>query len=67
MEIVSNEDAVKRIRKIVEEEGSQAAAARRLKISPMYMSDILHGNRGVSPKLAERLGLERRIVFVKKD
>lgn len=43
--------------------GSQAETARRMGISPQYLSDILRGNREPSESVAKLLGYERGVVF----
>ena len=45
---------------------SQRAVASALGFSTPYLNDVLHGRRGISITLAERLGWKRMVVFVKK-
>jgi hypothetical protein len=49
----------------VEREGTQTALARDLGISGVYLGDVLHGRRGISEKLAGKLGWRKVTVFVK--
>ena len=49
----------------VEREGTQTALARDLGISESFLGDILHGRRGISEKLANKLGWKRVTVFVR--
>jgi plasmid maintenance system antidote protein VapI len=44
---------------------SQRAVAAALGLSTPYLNDILHGRRGISITLAERLGWKRVVVFVR--
>jgi plasmid maintenance system antidote protein VapI len=43
--------------------GSQSAVARELGITRAYMSDIVRGRRGISPRIANSLGFKKRVVF----
>ena len=45
---------------------SQTAVARELGIKVPTLNPVLHGKRGVSGRLADRLGWERVTVFVKR-
>jgi len=49
------------LQRIVDERGSQAAAAKHLGIAPSYFSDLLRGRRRISDRILRKLGL-RRIV-----
>lgn len=44
---------------------SQKAVAARLKISPQYLSDILHGRREPSSAVAAKMGFTRVVTYVK--
>ena len=43
--------------------GSQRRAAKELSISASYLGDVLHGKRGVSDELAQRLGWRRTVRY----
>lgn len=45
--------------------GSQNSVAARLDITPQYLSDIRLGRREISGQVAEKLGYERVVQFVK--
>lgn len=45
---------------------NQRDAAVRFRVSTSFLSDVLNGRRGISDELAQRLGYERKIVFVKR-
>lgn len=49
---------------LIEGKGSQLKAAAHLGISPQHLSDIVSGKRGISDAVAQKLGYERRFVFV---
>ena len=65
--VISEEAALDLIIDIVDEEGSQYAAAERLGISPAYLSDILSGARSISDKVANKLGYSKISMFEKQD
>lgn len=42
---------------------SQKEVAKRLRLTPQYINDVLHSRRPVSAKMAKKLGYKRIIVF----
>ena len=44
---------------------SQAKLSEELGISSQYFNDILHGRRSISFEVAQTMGYEKRIVYVK--
>lgn len=65
--VISEQDALDLIIEIVDEEGSQSAAANRLGISAAYLSDILSGARSISDKVANKLGYSKVSMYEKQD
>lgn len=59
-------DPLRKLRVIVEEHGSQKAAASKLNICQTTLSAILLGRRDVPKTLAEKMGLEKKLVYVEK-
>lgn len=53
-----------RLREAVNEAGGASALARRMQVSPVYLSRVLSGNRLPSSKITEYLGYQRVVVFV---
>ncbi len=45
-------------------DGNRKDLARRLKISPGFLSDLFNGNRAPGPALLKKLGLSRREIYV---
>lgn len=64
---ITHDKALELIKQIVHEEGSQAGAAKRLDISPVYLGDILKGNRQISDQVARKLGYRRVTAFEPLD
>lgn len=60
---ISNEKAIDLLKKLADEKGSQAKAARSLKISPAYFSDMVTGKRAISNQVAKKLGYKRVPAF----
>jgi hypothetical protein len=56
-------DVRKEIRAKVKTDGLRVTA-RRLKISPSYLSDVLNLKRGIGPKIAKILGYKRDKITV---
>ncbi len=48
------------LRKIVEADGSEYRAAKKLELTRQYVNDLLTGDRQPGPKLIDALGLEVR-------
>ena len=65
--IVAEHDMRDTLTVMIDERGSQRAVAQELGVSQAYLGDVLHGRRGVSAKLAGKLGYERVVVFVRRD
>ena len=42
---------------------SQKDVAKRLRLTPQYINDVLHQRRPVSAKMAKKLGYKRVVVF----
>ncbi len=42
---------------------SQKEVAKRLRLTPQYINDVLHRRRPVSGQMAKKLGYKRVIVF----
>jgi len=51
------------LKRVIATEGSQSAAARRLSITPQYMSDLLRNRRQPGPALLRRLGLRKIVTY----
>lgn len=51
--------AEKRLRAYVRSAGSQKSAALSLGVSQQYLSDVLNGRRGITPRVLAQLGLRR--------
>jgi hypothetical protein len=58
-EILTEQELLEHIKKLIEEKGGQKAFAGFLKMSSAYLCDIFHGNRPISKKLAKKLGWEK--------
>lgn len=61
---MSPDEFVKYLKSLAGENGSQGALAEKLKISPAYLNDVLHGRREPGRKICEPLGFERVIRYV---
>jgi hypothetical protein len=63
---LSREQLTQLIADLVQNEGSQAAAAAKLKISPTYIGELLRGTRTPGPSILKFFGVERVITNKKK-
>lgn len=52
-------DPLETLQDLVKKMGNQQAVARSLNITPQYFSDILRGQRDLSPQIAKKIGLKR--------
>ena len=58
---------IKKIEQIIEERGTQKAAAEFLGVSSQFLSDILKGRRDPGKKILDRMGLESSVVYTAKQ
>ena len=63
MATITQEKALNIIREMVASEGTQVAVAKKLDISPAYLTDILMGIRPISDNVARKLGYKRVTVY----
>jgi hypothetical protein len=63
--IVTQAGLLEVIRREVAVSGSQGNAARRLRVSPQYLCDVLKGRREPGQKLLDALGYCRIAVYKK--
>jgi len=56
----------RQLERLVDQLGSQAAAAQALGIGPSYFGDLLRGHRNVSDRVLTKLGLRRIVVRKRK-
>lgn len=54
---------VNRIIALIAEHGSQDKAAKRLRLSPAYLSDVLNGRREPGDKMLSALKLKRVVQY----
>lgn len=52
------------LKHFVKASGSQKEAAKRLKVTPAYLHDVLKGRRGITEKLAAKLGWEKQVTWI---
>ena len=58
-------DARARLKTLVEQAGSQRAAAREIGVGESYIGDLLHGRRKFSDFMLAKLGLRRTVIAAK--
>lgn len=63
MATITQEKALNIIRDMIVKEGTQVAVAKKLDISPAYLTDILMGIRPISDNVARKLGYKRVTVY----
>jgi hypothetical protein len=56
-----NKPIIDELQALVTQKGSKQHAAKSLHISAQYLNDILHGRRGVSDKVAKKLGFQWKL------
>lgn len=55
------------LRREVEASGSQEAFAEKADVSQQYVGDILRGQRTPGKKILDAVGLEKHVVYIKKE
>lgn len=63
---MKDSEALTRLKALVARTGSQVAAAKHLRCSQPYVSDMLAGRRNFSAVMLEKLGLRRQLVESKR-
>lgn len=63
---LTEREALRRLRAVVDDLGSQKAAAAHLNISPSYLCDVLDRRRDPH-KVLERIGLHRVVFYVEQE
>ena len=51
------------LKQLIDDLGSQSAAARHIGVGRQYMTDILSGRRSISGRVAKALGFNKRVLF----
>lgn len=65
MERYSEAEFVAKIMWVIEQEGSQTAAAKRLHVSAQYLNDVVHGRREPGTKIYAAMGYRREVQYCK--
>lgn len=60
---ITHDQMLNRLSEFVVECGSQKEAAKKLKVSPGYFNDMIHGNRAISEGVGRYFGFQRRVIF----
>jgi predicted transcriptional regulator len=63
MALITHDKALELIKRMVRDEGSQIAVAKKLDITPSFLSDILRGRRTIPDSVAQKLGYRRVVMF----
>ena len=63
---MTREDVVALIRELIENEGTQAYAAKVIGVSQQYLNDILKRNREPGPAILNFFGIERDWIYRRK-
>jgi transcriptional regulator with XRE-family HTH domain len=63
---MNRDTVIKKIERIIEERGTQRAAAEFLGVSPQYLTDLLKGRRDPGVKILSKLGLQSRVIYESK-
>lgn len=60
---MTRDGVIKKIRAVIEQGGTQAAAAQTLGVSQQYLTDLLKGRRDPGEKILSKFGLRTRVVY----
>ena len=64
---MNNRTVIRRLRRMVQEEGGQNALARKMGINPGYLSHLLAGHKVPGDKVLRALGYRRTVTFVRAE
>lgn len=62
-----NDQAQKELNKLIAQEGSKAAAAKRLGVSPSLITEISKGRRSIPESVLKQLGFRRVVLHVREE
>lgn len=65
--MITRDQLIDLIRAAVKASGSQRALARKWKVTPAYITDLLHGLRDPGPKILDALGYERVVLYRERE
>lgn len=60
---MTEDQARKRLKSAIDAAGGQRAWARAHNLSAPFVNDVLHGNRQISDRICEALGLVRVVTY----
>lgn len=60
---MTRDSVIRKIKQIIEEQGTQKRAAEFLGVSQQYLTDLLHGRRDPGEKILSKLGLQSRVIY----
>jgi DNA-binding transcriptional regulator YdaS (Cro superfamily) len=63
---VNVKQVIKLLQAAAKEAGGQGAYAKQIGVSPQFLSDVLHGRRGISKAILDALELEIDYVWKKR-
>ncbi len=63
---ITQQQVIELLRRVVEQEGSQRKAAKRMGISVGHLNNVLTGDKPPSPAILNFFGYQREIVYRKK-
>ncbi|WP_342164012.1 transcriptional regulator [Methylobacterium sp. SD21] len=64
---LTEQEVLARLRRQVEQRGSQKAWADAAGVTPQYIHDVLRGRRGIGAPVLAALGVERIVRYVAVD
>lgn len=64
---ITREELTEAIKKAAKAAGSQRKLAEQWRVSPSYITDLIHGLRDPGTKILEALGFERVVEYRKKE
>jgi hypothetical protein len=64
---MTRDTVIKKIQRVIDEHGTQKAAAQFLGVSQQYLTDLLRGRRDPGTKILDKLGLESRVIYLPKE
>lgn len=63
--MIMKDELLQELRQLAVALGSQSRLAAKMKVTPAYLSDILNGHRGITPRVLDVLGYEEVIQYRK--
>ncbi len=65
--MLTEQEVIDRLREAVKAAGGLKAFAARHRFTSGYISDVLHGKRGLADRILRSIGIDRKTIYQEKE